>query len=112
MRKQDLLYEIKTISLLLVVLFLGACERLEPDPNNAYSQIAWSMGSKLKIQTSERISVTRISVFKDEMAYDRQRGIYIIRDNETGKEFVGISGVGIAETGSHKSGKTFVSDER
>ena len=112
MRKQDLLYEIKTISLLLVVLFLGACESPEPDPNNADSQIAWSMGSKLKIQTSERISVTRISVFKDDTAYDRQRGIYIIRDNETGKEFVGISGVGIAETGSHKSGKTSVSDER
>lgn len=104
--------KIKTISVLLAALFLGACERPEPDPNNADHQIAWSMGSKLKIQTSERISVTRISVFKDDMAYDRQRGVYIIRDNETGKEFVGISGVGIAETGSHQSGKMSVSDER
>ncbi len=104
--------KIKTISVLLAVLILGACERPEPDPNNAKSQIAWSMGSKLKIQTSERISITRISVFKDETAYDRQRGIYIIHDNKTGKEFVGISGVGIAETGSHQSGKTSVSDER
>ena len=102
--------KIKTISVLLAALFLGACER--PDPNNADHQIAWSMGSKLKIQTSERISVTRISVFKDDMAYNRQRGIYIIRDNETGKGFVGISGVGMAETGSHQSGKTSVSDER
>ena len=104
--------KIKTISALLTALFLGACERPAPDPNDADDQRAWSMGSKLKVQTSERISVTRISVFKDETAYDRKRGIYIIRDNETGKEFIGISGVGIAETGSHQSGKTSVSDER
>ena len=104
--------KIKTISALLAVLFLGACERPEPDPNNADHQIAWSMGSELKIQTSKRISVTRISVFKDDTAYDRQRSIYIIRDDETGKEFVGISGVGIAETDSHQSGKMSVSDER
>ena len=104
--------KIKTISVLLAVLILGACERPEPDPNDADDQRIWSMGSKLKVQTSERISVTRISVFKDDTAYDRQRSIYIIRDDETGKEFVGISGVGIAETGSHQSGKTSVSDER
>ena len=47
--------KIKTISVLLAVLILGACERPEPDPNDADDQRIWSMGSKLKVQTSERI---------------------------------------------------------
>ncbi|HCJ5492477.1 TPA: hypothetical protein NUW79_003117 [Escherichia coli] len=59
--------------------------------------------------------------YKDSLAYDGERGIYTITDNKTGKEFVGVSGVGIAELGSHsethtdsngKSQTTIVTDER
>ncbi|MDK4687856.1 hypothetical protein [Kingella negevensis] len=34
-------------------------------------------------------------------AYGNKRGVYVIKDSDTGREFVGISGVGIAELGSH-----------
>ena len=59
-----------------------------------------------------RINVTRIGTFRDGLAYDSKRGIYIIKDNQTGKEYIGISGVGISETGSHQAGKTHLTDER
>lgn len=59
-----------------------------------------------------RISVTRIAVFPDDIAYEGRRGIYLIKDAETGKEFFGVSGVGISELGSHSSGKTHFEDER
>ena len=60
-----------------------------------------------------RINVTRIGTFRDGLAYESKRGIYIIKDNQTGKEYIGISGVDISETGSHRAGKSYViTDER
>lgn len=58
------------------------------------------------------VQVTRIGVIKDNIAYGDIRGIYRIVDTKTGKEFIGVSGVGIAETGSHSTGKTSTTDER
>lgn len=60
----------------------------------------------------QRVEVTRVGVFKDEIAYNDVRGVYVIRDKKTGREFIGVSGVGIAETGSHMAGKTIIADER
>lgn len=59
-----------------------------------------------------RITVERIGVLGDALAYNGRRGIYIITDMKTGKEFIGISGIGVSETGGHRSGKSSVSDER
>ncbi|PZQ56256.1 MAG: hypothetical protein DI555_06480 [Novosphingobium pentaromativorans] len=59
-----------------------------------------------------RVAVERIGVFADGLAYGERRGIYVVTDNENGREFIGISGVGIAETGSHPAGKTRMTDER
>ena len=68
------------------------------------------------VQPSGRFTVVRDSVAVDDLAYNSKRGIYVITDNETGKEYIGVSGIGIAETGSHSrsSGKTTttVQDER
>ena len=58
------------------------------------------------------VSVTRIGVFADDLAYDGKRGIYLIRDERTGIEYIGLSGVGISERGSHEQGKQQVQDER
>lgn len=58
------------------------------------------------------VSVTRIGVFADDLAYDGKRGIYLIRDERTGVEYIGLSGVGISERGSHARGKQQVQDER
>ncbi len=62
--------------------------------------------------TSHRINVKMVDTIEDGLAYGNRRGIYIITDTETGKEYIGISGVGISETGSHSSGKSTHSDER
>ena len=61
---------------------------------------------------SDRFDVTRVQKFTDELAYEDERGIYIITDRKTGREFLGVSGIGISELGSHSSGKTTQSDER
>ena len=50
--------------------------------------------------------------FYDESAYGNVRGVYILKDRVTGKEYIGVSGIGISERGSHSAGKTTVSDER
>lgn len=50
--------------------------------------------------------------FYDESAYGNVRGVYILKDRATGKEYIGVSGIGISERGSHSAGKTTVSDER
>lgn len=59
-----------------------------------------------------RFIVSRVQIIADELSYNSKRGVYTIKDTVTGKEYVGLSGVGIAELGSHSSGKTTVTDER
>lgn len=61
----------------------------------------------MSVQASQggRVSVVKISEFRDGLAYDSVRGVYIITDKQTGKEFIGVSGVGIVDVGSHGCGK-------
>lgn len=72
--------------------------------------------SKISPSSSSRFTVERVGVLDDDLAYNNRRGIYIVRDEKSGKEYVGVSGVGISELGSHtvSNGKTSyqVSDER
>lgn len=63
-------------------------------------------------QDRQRIQVTRVGVFGDDLAYNGRRGVYVITDAKSGKEYIGISGIGIQETGSRPAGKAVVSDER
>lgn len=64
------------------------------------------------VANSQRITVERIAVIQDSIAYEGKRGVYVIRDTQTGKEYFGISGVGVTELGSHSIGKTRAEDER
>lgn len=66
----------------------------------------------MKTLPNPRITVTRVGIFNDELAYSNKRGIYIIKDTTTGKEYVGVSGIGISELGMHRTGKTQTQDER
>ena len=50
--------------------------------------------------------------FYDESAYGKVRNVYILKDRVNGKEYVGVSGIGISERGNHQQGKTSVPDER
>lgn len=71
--------------------------------------------------TEQRIAVRRIGIFKDELAYGDRRAIYIITDRQTGKEYFGVSGIGISELGQHATSTTdskgnltvtYIDDER
>lgn len=71
----------------------------------------------MEIDTSNStVSIRRIAVFEDDLAYGGKRGIYIIKDHATNKEFIGVSGIGISDIGQHpiSNGKTtiMVRDER
>jgi hypothetical protein len=78
--------------------------------NNGIAPTELKVDTRPKIE--QRFDVENVQNFKDDIAYNGVRGIYIVKDNLTGKEYIGISGVGISETGSHSAGKTRVSDER
>lgn len=75
--------------IVLLCCVLTACS---PDPTDPMPIATSSTG---------RVKVERIGVFKDDVAYHDRRGIYIITDTKTGTEYIGVSGVGITETGSH-----------
>lgn len=83
--------------LLLTTLVLSACS---PDPT-----MPMSTGATVQLQDQNRVQVTRIGVFEDDLSYNGLRGVYVIRDNKTDTEYIGISGVGIQELGK-RSGKS------
>lgn len=85
-----------------LALLLVGCNR--PDPNMPMREQAVSP-APVGIETQARVEVTRIGVFADNLAYDGLRGVYLIKDSETGAEFIGISGVGISAIGHHGCGK-------
>lgn len=81
---------------LLVTLFLlTACDR-GPEPAKSTMAVSSQLSSD-----ADRIKVTKMSEFRDALAYDSWRGVYLIQDKQTGKEYIGISGIGISEVGSH-----------
>ena len=51
---------------------------------------------------STRFEIRLEQMVADEIAYGDRRGVYVILDRQTGREYVGISGVGIAELGAHE----------
>ena len=94
--------------IILAALALSACG---PEANMQMREQS-ANANTVEISTNARVEVTRIGVFRDDLAYDDKRGVYLIVDQETGAEFIGISGIGISELGSHRAGKTHRSDER
>lgn len=62
--------------------------------------------------TSDRFKVERVAVIEDDLAYHDRRGIYLIKDTKTGQEFIGVSGIGVSELGTHAAGKAILPDER
>ena len=89
----------------LLCLSQAGCEVQAPPPKK-----------NLVLERTDRFQVVRVATFEDRLAYGNTRGIYIIRDLQSGKEYVGMSGVGISELGQHprNAGKQthIVPDER
>ena len=77
--------------LLVAVALLSGCS-----PSNPPSHVL----TDAKAEFSGRFEVKRAGVFDDMNAYNGTRVICVIHDRQTGREFVGISGIGISETGS------------
>lgn len=85
---------------------LSACEKVS-DMSMQHDDVKIS-----DYGSAGRFKVEKVSVFYDKLAYDGKRGVYVITDTETGKQFVGVSGVGVSELGSHSNGKVTATDER
>lgn len=97
------------VLMLVGAMTLAACA---PSADMAMQTKQRRSATAVPVSGGDRITVERIGVFKDDLAYNERRGVYVIRDSQTGREFIGISGVGIAEAASHQSGKVRVNDER
>lgn len=107
----DGLLSTERVAICSLLLFLAGCA---PDPDTPMQTTSPAAHNQpeMKPAVGTRFTVTRVGVFRDTIAYENVRGIYVVTDNQTGTEYVGISGVGIAETGRHSAGKTSVEDER
>ncbi|MCX8976534.1 hypothetical protein NLN92_00710 [Citrobacter portucalensis] len=96
----------KKIVVVTFCLFLSACDE-GPQPSRIEASVGTDAG---------RFSVTQVAKFDDSDAYWGNRKIFLIRDKQTSREFVGVSGVGISEVGTHSqsNGKQVISvtDER
>lgn len=46
---------------------------------------------------AERFSLQRAVVVQDSVAYQDRRAVYVLVDSVTGKEYIGVSGIGITE---------------
>jgi hypothetical protein len=103
---------VRVIAVFCVLIALAGCG---PDANmTMYDQT--QSAKRIPVQDDGRVQVTRIGVFGDDLAYGGKRGVYLIKDEKTGREYVGLSGIGISEIGSHSvaSGKVIMQhpDER
>jgi hypothetical protein len=95
---------IRYIGLVLLTLILLGCGESQRDMQQTPGETVTSPVA--------RVEIHKIGTFTDKLAYEGGRGIYTIVDKKTGTEFIGISGIGISETGVHNVGKSTVSDER
>lgn len=108
----------KLTMLFVAILALAGCmseaERAEYDKQASQRRAVIQLPSekppifvdeKKPAPPPERFEVLRVQVITDYMAYNNARAIYILKDRETGREFVGLSGVGIAELGRVTCGK-------
>lgn len=68
--------------------------------------------SNIEVKPDDRFSVNRVQVVYDELAYNSKRGIYVITDKKTGKEFLGVSGIGVAELSGARAGAAFTTKEQ
>lgn len=92
----------KTLTVVALAAMLAGCGQRPPEPDQI----------PLKTVADGRVRVERIASFRDELAYGGIRGVFLITDKESGSKFIGISGIGISELGSHQSGKNTYRDER
>lgn len=85
----------KLILSLLVVATLCGCGQSPEDSRRVDTNGSATHG-RFNLQLSE--------TFRDPSAHDGYREVYLLTDTKTGREYVGVSGIGISEV--IQSGKT------
>jgi hypothetical protein len=99
----------KTFGALGALLIINGCDETNP---TIIMETEKKNQTNLVLESTQRYDVKRVDVFADDLAYNGKRGIYEIKDRETGKVYLGISGIGITQRGSHQSDDNTVEDER
>jgi hypothetical protein len=99
------------LTLGLPFLLAANCEDTTTIKMQTEEEFATNMETTAE-KIGERYKIIRVGTFEDDLAYDNKRGIYEIIDTKTGREYFGISGIGITEVGSHSSGNNTIEDER
>lgn len=107
----------KTPALLLSTCLLAATATNDgcpaPPPEAPNIELTQGNAEALKDAHSSRFTIHREAKFDDAFAYGGKRAIYILTDTETGRQYVGVSGIGLGELGSHQvDDKNTVKDER
>lgn len=97
------------LALMAAMLALAGCGAAESPTPQQQPRVESVSDSQ---PTSGRYELRAIQSFRDRGAYNGWRTVYELRDVETGVVYIGISGIGISELGSHHAGKSTVNDER
>lgn len=79
----------------VALLLLAGCDN-GPKPAESEMDVASQLSTD-----ADCITVTKLSEFRDGLAYNDWRGVYMMKDKKTGQSWIGISGIGISEVGSH-----------
>ena len=100
------------IMIVMAMIHLG-CD-VDENTKMAMNAPVVEVGSpEMVVQTqTERFRVMKVQMFRDPDAYNGIRCVYVITDTVTKREYLGVSGVGISDLGSHMVGKTTSTDER
>lgn len=98
--------KVRKLILIGLVFFIG-CTHVSEEQSRQHT-----MSKPAAVSNESDIEVVRVSVIQDDTAYNQIRGVYRIYDKKTGKEYLGVSGIGISENGQHRAGKATIRDER
>jgi hypothetical protein len=90
----------KYLILAIIVLILIGCGQ-----DHGYAQQDSKRYAVGATDQPGRFEVQSVQIIHDSLAYDGERAVYLMKDHQTGKEYIGLSGVGISEIGSHACGK-------
>lgn len=112
--------KIVMIFVLITAIFFSGCDKKQEEPKAIIPSVGGQVFVPIEkevtttkiIQPKQRFELKKVQTFEDNDAYRNIRNIYILTDNDTKKEYIGISGIGITEQGSHISSKQSVQDER
>lgn len=99
----------KYLIYIAALMLLSGCELTQTEQKmEELKEHAGNVAAASPVQKADRFSVRLVQIVRDDLAYNDRRGVYVITDHDTGKTFIGVSGIGISEIGSHtiSTGKT------